>query len=153
MGQGALVAVLPLNSDDKVLGIVTSEAEARAYDAATTDVIATYYVGNAVANNVTWAGSAAVIDLYEWLDDGNAGSFKDAVKDGLVYMTDSNMRAAFGYANKVSDEITWQANSTPIILDPTIDIPKTGDNTSVIGFAMIMVAVVAAAVAVKKVKA
>jgi len=33
------------------------------------------------------------------------------------------------------------------------DVPKTGDNSSVLGFAMIMAAVVAAAVAVKKVKA
>ena len=88
-----------------------------------------------------------------WLDEGNSKTFRDAVAAGEVYMTDSNLRTAFGFAYKVSDSITWKANSTPIILDPTVGIPKTGDNASVIGFAMIMVAVVAAAVAVRKVNA
>ena len=68
-------------------------------------------------------------------------------------MTNANLRAAFGWSYSQSDSITWNANSTPIILDPTVGIPKTGDNASVIGFAMIMVAVVAAAVAVRKVNA
>ena len=75
------------------------------------------------------------------------------VADGKVYMSDDNLKAAFGFAYKSESTATWKANSTPIILDPTVTIPKTGDNASVIGFAMIMVAVVAAAVAVKKVKA
>lgn len=148
IGSGDLVAVLPLNSSDRVLAIIGSAAEATSYKTEGGDPIQVAYGGNA-----PWAGTAATIDLLEWLDDGNAGSFKDAVVAGQVYMTDDNMRAAFGFANSVSDSITWQANSTPIILDPTVSIPKTGDNASVIGFAMIMAAVVLAAVAVKKVKA
>ncbi|MPN41341.1 hypothetical protein SDC9_188886 [bioreactor metagenome] len=75
------------------------------------------------------------------------------ISDGKVYMSDDNLRAFAGFAYKTTSEATWKANSTPIILDPTISIPKTGDNASVIGFAMIMVAIVAAAVAVKKVNA
>lgn len=77
------------------------------------------------------------------------------ISDGKVYMSDDNIRAAFGFDYKGEASITWTANSTPIILDPNvgIGIPKTGDNTSVIGFAMVMIAIVAGAVAVKKVKA
>ena len=89
-----------------------------------------------------------VVKLYNYL-----GITAADVADGKVYMSDDNLRAAFGFAYKVESTATWKANSTPIILDPTVTIPKTGDNASVIGFAMIMVAVVAAAVAVKKVKA
>ena len=90
-------------------------------------------------------------DLFRFLDAGDVEAFEAAMDEG-VYMTDTNLRAAFGFAYSQSDSATWAANSTPIILDP-IGIPKTGDNASVIGFAMIMVAVVAAAVAVRKVNA
>ena len=72
---------------------------------------------------------------------------------GKIYMTETNLRNLFGYSYKVSDSVDWTATSHPIIVDPTVSIPKTGDNASVIGFAMIMVAVVAAAVAVRKVNA
>jgi len=100
------------------------------------------------------AGSTtqAVIELYKWLNAGSADAIYAAVKDGKMYMTNGNIRAAFGWSYKTTSEISWNANSTPIILDPNVSIPKTGDNASVIGFAMIMVALVAA-VAVKKVKA
>ena len=99
------------------------------------------------------AGDAETMKLYEWLNNGSATEFRKAVENKEVYMTNANLRAAFGFAYSQSDSITWNANSTPIILDPTVSIPKTGDNASVIGFAMIMVAVVAAAVAVRKVNA
>ena len=98
------------------------------------------------------AGDNETMKLYEWLNNGSATEFRKAVENDEVYMTNANLRAAFGYSYSQSDSITWKANSTPIILDP-IGIPKTGDNASVIGFAMIMVAVVAAAVAVRKVNA
>ena len=91
-------------------------------------------------------------DLFRFLDAGDVEAFEAAMDEG-VYMTDANLRAAFGFAYSQSDSATWAANSTPIILDPTVSIPKTGDNASAIGFAMIMVAVVAAAVAVRKVNA
>ena len=142
-GKGDVVAVIPLDGNDKALDVLASAQELTDYN----NALARYY------RNVTWAGTKAVTDLMAWLDEGNSKTFRDAVAAGEVYMTDSNLRTAFGFAYKVSDSITWKANSTPIILDPTVGIPKTGDNASVIGFAMIMVAVVAAAVAVRKVNA
>ena len=143
-GHGDVVAVIPLDGNDKALDVLASAQELADYN---NRALAGYYT------NATWAGTKAVTDLMAWLDEGNSKTFRDAVAAGEVYMTDSNLRTAFGFAYKVSDSITWKANSTPIILDPTVGIPKTGDNASVIGFAMIMVAVVAAAVAVRKVNA
>ena len=143
-GNGAVVAVIPLDGNDKALDVLASAQELKDYNGG---VLKDYYAGK------KWAGTKAVTDLMAWLDEGNSKTFRDAVAAGEVYMTDSNLRTAFGFAYKVSDSITWKANSTPIILDHTVGIPKTGDNASVIGFAMIMVAVVAAAVAVRKVNA
>ena len=94
-----------------------------------------------------------LFELYRWLNNGDAQAIEAAINNKEMYMTDDNLLAAFGFNYSQSDSITWNANSTPIILDPTVSIPKTGDNASVIGFAMIMVAVVAAAVAVRKVNA
>ena len=147
VGNGDVVAVIPLDGNDKALDVLASAQELSGYNGG---VLNAYYTGQ---NRVTWAGTKAVTDLMAWLDEGNSKTFRDAVAAGEVYMTDSNLRTAFGFAYKVSDSITWKANSTPIILDHTVGIPKTGDNASVIGFAMIMVAVVAAAVAVRKVNA
>ena len=151
-GNGAVVAVIPLDGNDKALDVLASAQELNGYNGG---VLKPYYTTgqNPGQNRVKWAGTKAVTDLMAWLDEGNSKTFRDAVAAGEVYMTDSNLRTAFGFAYKVSDSITWKANSTPIILDPTVGIPKTGDNASVIGFAMIMVAVVAAAVAVRKVNA
>ena len=147
-GKGDVVAVIPLDGNDKALDVLASAQELNGYNGG---VLKRYYTTG--QNRVKWAGTKAVTDLMAWLDEGNSKTFRDAVAAGEVYMTDSNLRTAFGFAYKVSDSITWKANSTPIILDPTVSIPKTGDNASVIGFAMIMVAVVAAAVAVRKVNA
>ena len=144
IGKGNLIAVIPLGGSDLALDVLGSKDELKAYKNA--GLTAEYA-------NETWAGTQAITNLMAWLDEGNSKTFRDAVAAREVYFTDSNMRTAFGFANKVSDSITWKANSTPIILDPTVSIPKTGDNASVIGFAMIMVAVVAAAVAVRKVNA
>ena len=93
-----------------------------------------------------------VMRLYAWLNNGSATEFQTALAAGDVYMTNSNLLTAFGFSYKVSDSVNWTATNYPIIVDP-VGIPKTGDNASVIGFAMIMVAVVAAAVAVRKVNA
>ncbi len=144
LGSGKLIAVIPLGSGDLALDVLGSAQELNAYN---NGALKDEYKG------AKWAGTQAITNLMAWLDEGNSKTFRDAVAAREVYFTDSNMRTAFGFANKVSDSITWKANSTPIILDPTVSIPKTGDNASVIGFAMIMVAVVAAAVAVRKVNA
>ncbi len=144
IGSGKLIAVIPLGSGDLALDVLGSKDELKAYNGGAL---------NAEYAGAKWAGTQAITNLMAWLDEGNSKTFRDAVAAREVYFTNSNMRTAFGFANKVSDSITWKANSTPIILDPTVGIPKTGDNASVIGFAMIMVAVVAAAVAVRKVNA
>ena len=94
------------------------------------------------------ANSTLESDLFKAL-----GFTADQLNAGEVYMTDANLRAAFGFSYKVTDSVDWTATNHPIIVDPIVGIPKTGDNASVIGFAMIMVAVVAAAVAVRKVNA
>ena len=82
-----------------------------------------------------------LFELYRWLNNGDAQAIEAAINNKEMYMTDDNLLAAFGFNYSSSDSVTWNANSTPIILDPTVSIPKTGDNASVIGFAMIMVAV------------
>ena len=106
-----------------------------------------------VIKDVTGAAANELVKLYQWLNAGDADSIEAAIDNKEMYMTNDNLLAAFGWSYSQSDSVTWNANSTPIILDPTVAIPKTGDNASVIGFAMIMVAVVAAAVAVRKVNA
>ena len=119
-----------------------------------TDVLGgTYTVFNVKSNGKVTGVKAAsdgqfTTGLYDYLGIG----YQD-VENGKIYMSKDNLRAFLGFGYKQETSITWSANSTPIILDPNVTIPKTGDNASVIGFAMIMVAVVAAAVAVKKVKA
>ena len=101
-----------------------------------------------IGDSGNFGGTSFEYDLYTKL-----GITPAALEAGDIYMTKTNLLGFFGFSFKSTDTATWDANSTPIILDPTVSIPKTGDNASVIGFAMIMVAVVAAAVAVRKVNA
>ena len=69
------------------------------------------------------------------------------------YMTAKHFTKFFGTIGEVSASYTWNAGS--VIVNPvTPDLPQTGDNASIVGFAMIAVALVAAAVVtVKKVRA
>ena len=118
----------------------------------------TKWVGNWVCFNLNGDGLVVSVDtktdgqyvtkLYS--DLGFTYADVDADK---IYMNDDNLRSAFGFSYKVTDSVNWTATNHPIIVDTNVGIPKTGDNASVIGFAMIMVAVVAAAVAVRKVNA
>ena len=126
--DGNLVANFALNADRLVTGVTTG-----------------------VNNNGITADD--VMDLYAWLNNGSATEFQNAVNSRQVYMTNANLYAAFGFSYKSADSVSWTATNYPIIVDTNVGIPKTGDNASVIGFAMIMVAVVAAAVAVRKVNA
>ena len=100
----------------------------------------------------TYDSSTATTSTFESNLFAALGFTAPELNAGKVYMTETNLRNVFGYNYKVTDSVDWTATSHPIIVDP-IGIPKTGDNASVIGFAMIMVAVVAAAVAVRKVNA
>ena len=78
-----------------------------------------------------------VVKLYSYLDLTAA-----MISAGQVYMTDANLRTALGFSYVDESQVTWKANSTPIIVDPTVTIPKTGDNSSVLGYLLVMTALV-----------
>lgn len=69
------------------------------------------------------------------------------------YMTAAHFEKFFGTIGEVSASYTW--NSGMVVVNPaTPDLPQTGDNASIVGFAMVVVAMVAAAVVTfKKVRA
>lgn len=69
------------------------------------------------------------------------------------YMTAAHFVKYFGTIGEISASYTWNAGS--VIVNPVNpSLPQTGDNASIIGFAMVVVAMVAAAVVTfKKVRA
>lgn len=69
------------------------------------------------------------------------------------YMTAKHFTKFFGTIGEVSASYTWNAGM--VVVNPaTPDLPQTGDNASIVGFAMVVVAMVAAAVVTfKKVRA
>ncbi|MDD7495233.1 MAG: LPXTG cell wall anchor domain-containing protein [Eubacteriales bacterium] len=69
------------------------------------------------------------------------------------YMTAKHFEKFFGTIGEVSASYTWNAGM--VVVNPaTPDLPQTGDNASIVGFAMVVVAMVAAAVVTfKKVRA
>ena len=69
------------------------------------------------------------------------------------YMTAKHFETFFGPIGKVSASYTWNAGM--VVVNPaTPNLPQTGDNASIVGFAMVVVAMVAAAVVTfKKVRA
>lgn len=104
-------------------------------------------------NNKVWASDNATTykevnaiyeEVYSFLD------FKFAERN---YMTAAHYEKFFGTIGKISASYTWNAGS--VIVNPVNPaLPQTGDNASIIGFAMIVVAMVAAAVVTfKKVRA
>lgn len=97
---------------------------------------------------VTGSDAQFVAGLYDYLGITGAD-----IAAGKIYMSDNNLRAFAGFAYKTESSATWKANSTPIILDPTVRIPKTGDHASVLGFALMMAAIIAAAAALRKTEA
>lgn len=73
--------------------------------------------------------------------------------DEANYMTDAHFEHYFGTIMAQSQKITYP-NGSVIVNPVTPGLPVTGDNASIVGFAMIAVALVAAAVVtVKKVRA
>lgn len=105
------------------------------------------------AANDTWASKnattyAALNAIYE--DVFGFLGFKFAECD---QMTKAHYTTFFGKIGDVSASYTWNAGS--VIVNPaTPDLPQTGDNASIVGFAMVVVAMVAAAVVTfKKVRA
>lgn len=101
----------------------------------------------------TWASGssstfAAVNAVYE--DIFGFLGFKFAECD---YMTADHFALYFGTIGEISASYSWNAGK--VVVNPvTPDLPQTGDNASIVGFAMIVVAMVAAAVVtVKKVRA
>lgn len=72
---------------------------------------------------------------------------------GLDYMTDAHFTHYKGTIYEEVKSITWP-NGNLIVAPVSPGLPQTGDNASIVGFAMIAVALVAAAVVtVKKVRA
>ncbi|MEA4969381.1 MAG: hypothetical protein VB051_02505 [Candidatus Pelethousia sp.] len=80
-----------------------------------------------------------VVGLYTYL--GFAGSDVEA---GSIYMTDDNLRAAFGFDYQGESFVTWDASPVAIILDPAIGIPKTGGSADILGPALLLLSVSAA---------
>ena len=69
------------------------------------------------------------------------------------YMTAKHFTKFFGTIGEVSASYTWNAGM--VVVNPANpNLPQTGDNASIVGFAMVVVAMVAAAVVTfKKVRA
>ena len=73
--------------------------------------------------------------------------------DEANYMTEAHFEHYFGTIIARSEKITYP-NGNIVVAPVTPELPQTGDNASIVGFAMIAVALVAAAVVtVKKVRA
>ena len=105
------------------------------------------------ATNDTWASKnattyAALNAIYK--DIFGFLGFEFAECD---QMTKAHYEKFFGTIGEVSASYSWNAGS--VIVNPaTPDLPQTGDNASIVGFAMVVVAMVAAAVVTfKKVRA
>ena len=70
-----------------------------------------------------------------------------------LYMTEAHFKHYFGKIDALEKTITYPTGNV-VVTPVTPDLPQTGDNASIVGFAMIAVALVAAAVVtVKKVRA
>ena len=70
-----------------------------------------------------------------------------------LYMTEAHFTHYFGKIDALEKTITYP-NGNIVVAPVTPELPQTGDNASIVGFAMIAVALVAAAVVtVKKVRA
>ena len=68
-------------------------------------------------------------------------------------MTEAHFEHYFGTIIARSEKITYPSGNI-VVAPVTPELPQTGDNASIVGFAMIAVALVAAAVVtVKKVRA
>lgn len=106
---------------------------------------------NITTNVWASANAATYKEIYGIYDDifGFLG-FKFADCD---YMTAKHFVKFFGTIGEVSASYTWNAGM--VVVNPANpNLPQTGDNASIIGFAMVAVALVAAAVVtVKKVRA
>jgi len=104
------------------------------------------FTRNASTGQVTKAAVGAsntdanfVVGLYAYL--GVRGSDVEA---GRIYMTDDNLRAAFGFDYQGESFITWATSPVAIILDPAIGIPKTGGRAGILGPALLLLSVMAA---------
>ena len=100
---------------------------------------------NANAQGATYDALKAVYDeVFAFLGFNYAG---------LDYMTDNHFTHYKGTIYEEVKSITWP-NGNIIVAPVSPELPQTGDNASIVGFAMIAVALVAAAVVtVKKVRA
>ena len=137
-----------INSSDKVTGIIVT-IDGTAMTVAKTDGVYQCTQGSATAAQ-KFAGDDFLNKVLSVL----GFSAYDALYSGTVYMDDINWAQNFGVYFNNSNNATY-APYTPVpVTVPAATIPKTGSNASVIGFAMVALAVVVAAVvAVRKVRA
>ncbi len=118
----------------------------------------TYNVGRTVTNDIAfWNGNdvTSTGDLYKEIKADFDAYFKALGfgYEGANYMTTKNFADKFGTIAYDSSEYAWAAGA--VIVDPNAPKPpQTGDASTVAGFVMIALALVAAAaVTVKKVRA
>lgn len=104
-------------------------------------------------NGTVWAsGSATTFAALNAVYEDIFG-FLGFKYDTREFMTAEHYELYFGTIGEISASYSWNAGK--VVVNPvTPDLPQTGDNASIVGFAMIVVAMVAAAVVtVKKVRA
>lgn len=103
-------------------------------------------------NNDTWVAAGSLYNtlLENYKDIFGFLGFEYADCD---YMTREHYTKFFSLIGEVSASYVWSAGSV-VVAPVTPELPQTGDNASIVGFAMIAVAMIAAAVVtVKKVRA
>lgn len=129
-------------------GITVNDAYLITYGGQNKDVLDFYN-----KNTDTWASADAstyntVNAVYEKVFGFLGFSFADC-----DYMTREHYTKFFSLIGEISASYVWSAGSV-VVAPVTPELPQTGDNASIVGFAMIAVAMIAAAVVtVKKVRA
>lgn len=119
------------------------------YDGTTYDITKSVVANPDFLNNGEYTGSYNTIKAqYDKIF-----KFLGFDYDEADYITSRHFTQYFGTIGEISASYSWNAGK--VIVNPvTPDLPQTGDNASIVGFAMIVVAMVAAAVVtVKKVRA
>ncbi len=139
----------PVNGDkvDKSKSILISASESTGEFAITKSTVKNpdFLQGNSYASDSVYNALKAVYD--------KVFGFLNFEYDEANYMTDAHFEHYFGTIMAQEAKIAYP-NGSVIVNPANPELPQTGDNTSVIGFAMVVVAMVAAAVVTfKKVRA
>lgn len=115
-----------------------------------------YQIIKSADNTLTFQDAAGVIT--DGVANGAKAAFDEVFPlvngyEGAKYITKANFTEAYGTIAEQTAVLTWPAGYVTVT-NPNAQPPQTGDATTVVGFVMIALAVVAAAVVtVKKVRA